>query len=277
MSYPNSYRLGPAKTPRPLKILVLMTFVISLVSALFDRILPLSPQQILSLSLDGMESGFLWQLATYLFVHPLSHGLSFSFLLSLAFDLYVLWVIGTSLIERKGINSFFSLYFLSGIVSGFAIYGMQWLTQSPIPFSGNWTSIYAVLIAWLMLYPGMELLLFLTVPVKAKWLILGTLGANLLIDFSTGDFVHTTAYLTAAFTGYFYAILFWSTKTESHRDQYLYPRAKVYDFKTGRAILNDNEFLEAMLTKVSLHGKESLTWKERWRLRGIHRKKRAKK
>jgi membrane associated rhomboid family serine protease len=273
MTFPH-YRFGPHHTPRPLKYLVLGTLLISLFAGATHRIFPhyfgwASPQQILSLSSWGIDHFFVWQFFSYLFVHPLVEGLSFSFFLSLAFDCYLLWVIGASLIERKGLNHFFSLYFFSGILSGLLVALLQKVSHSPLVFSGNGTSIYALLIAWMALFPRAEFLLFLAIPVRASWLILGILGLNLLIDLSSGDWIRVLGYGSAALLGYLYGLIFWREREASS----FYARAKRYDFKTGQAILNDEEFLEAMLTKIALKGKASLTWRERWRLRCISKKR----
>jgi len=279
MSYPHSYRLGPVATPRSLKLLILATLVLSLFSGLADRLFPqifhlISPQKILGISLWGVDHYFYWQFLSYLLIHPLEHGLSFSYLLSLAFNLYVLWLIGSSLIDKRGTIFFYGLYLSSGLVGGLTAFLIQWLTGSAEIFSGNWTALYALLISWIMVFPGMELLLFLTIPIKAKWLVLGMLAANLMIDLSLGDFITTSAYLLSALFGYLYTANF--TFKEGYSSTSTFSRAKIFDFKTGKAILNDEEFLEAMLTKISLHGKDSLTWKERLRLRRIARKKRPK-
>lgn len=266
MSFP-IYQFGPSKTPRPLKYLILFTLFICIIAASTYIYFP-HLQQLFELS---FPNNHLWQFITYLFVHPLYGGISFSFLLGIAFNAYILWVIGASLIEKKGLAHFFTLYFTSGIVSGLAVYAIQSLTQSIEPFAGNGPAIYALLISWLYLYPQAELLLFMILPIRASWLILGVLFFNLLIDLSRGDWVRVVAYITASLFGYLYGKLLWRKKEETATP--VYHRAKRFDFKTGKAILSDDEFLEAMLSKISLQGKQSLTWHERWRLRRISKKR----
>jgi membrane associated rhomboid family serine protease len=294
-------RLGPNKTPKPLKILLLTTFVVSLVSALLNHALPryfdvTSPQHILGLSSWGIEHLYLWQFFTYLFVHPIVHGISFSFLLSLGFNLYLLWVIGTSIIERRGLNSFFSIYFSSGLFVGLILFSLQTLTGMPAPFFGNTPSLYALLLAWLMLFPEAQLFLLLALPIKAKWLVLVILGANLFIDLSVGEWINAVACLSGAFFGYLYPLFIWKMKSpfpslHPFEDQVLKVlgappkkefyhhngKAKIYDFKTGRAILSDDEFLDEMLSKISAHGKGSLTWREKFRLKRISNKRKKQK
>ncbi len=301
MTYSNPHRLGPSRAPRALKILVLGTFLISLLAALCNNIFPhlfglASPEQLLGLSPWGVDHLFIWQFFTYLFVHPVVHGISFSFLLSLGFSLYLVWVIGTSIIERRGTNSFFLLYFSSGVIIGLIIVWLQSLAHTTVPFAGNTPTLYAILVAWIMLYPEAQLLFLLALPLKAKWLVLSILAANLLIDLSVGEWLNAIVYSSGALFGYFYCLIFWKVngpfqairpfedsfirllggtpKSSGHHAHS--SRAKIYDFKTGRAILTDEEFLEEMLSKISLLGKSSLSWKERFRLRRISKRRKQK-
>ncbi|MBI2743757.1 MAG: rhomboid family intramembrane serine protease [Chlamydiales bacterium] len=277
---------------------MLTTFLVSMFAALFDGIFPRvfdlpPPEQLLGLSLWGVDHLFLWQFFTYIFVHPISNGLSFSFLLSLAFSLYLVWAIGTSIIERRGIGAFLSLYLSSAVFVGLFVFWLQSYMHPTIPFAGNTATIYAILLAWIMLYPEAQLLFLLALPIKAKWLVLIILAANLLIDISVGEWLNGLAYLGGALFGYLYSLTLWGVKgpfaalhpieetflklfgRDKRRaaSQGYSSRAKIYDFKTGKAILNDEEFLEEMLSKISLLGKGSLTWRERFRLRRISKKK----
>lgn len=292
------YRLGPAVTPKPLKYLIFFTAIISLLSALSNHLFPYffgvtSPQELLHLSAGGIHQYYYWEFVSYLFVFPLVHGISFSLLISLAFNSYLLWVIGSSLIEKRGLAHFFILYFLSGIISGFAIFGIQNAMHSEISYAGNTTALYASLFAWLMLHPQAQLMLFLTIPIKAKWLILIIIGANFLIDISIGDWLSIVAYTSAILFSYLYCLLVWNIPSPFSRlnkmehsilslfynkkskrpiPSHLH-RTKIYDFKTGEAILRDDEFMDAMLSKISQYGKESLTWKEKLRLKRISKRK----
>jgi len=273
MSFSN-YQFGPRETPKLLKYLIYFTLLISLFTAVTNHIIPyylgwISPEQILSLSIWGIDHWYLWQFITYLFIQPIPNGISLSFLLSLAFNAYILWVIGVALIEKKGMRHFFTLYLLGGAFSGLIIYAFQSVTQSPLFFSGNSAALYSVLIAWLVLFPRAEFLLFAVVPIRASWLILGVLSVNILIDLSTGDLARVLAYLSAAGFGFTYSRYLLNKKEATP----LYVRTKKFDFKTGKPILNDHEFMDEMLTKIALKGRSSLSWKERWRLFRIRKKR----
>lgn len=290
-------RLGPPLTPKSLRILILATLGISIFSAMLQKIFPAFPlQEFLSLSKTGIEHFYLWQLVSYLFVHPGAQGLSFGLLLAIAFNAYVLWVIGSTIINRKGSTHFLLLYFLGGLLAAGAVLWLQFLFSISLPFAGNWAALYAILVAWVILYPETELLLLLTIPIKGKWLVIGLLGANLVIDLSIGSWISAAAYFTGAFAGYIYGVFVWHLKgpfvafhpiekriisllggSQKKQDSPLpFPRAKIYDFKTGKALLSDQEFLDAMLTKISIRGVKSLSWREKWRLRRISKKDKKK-
>ena len=192
MNYTRQFRPGFSNTSKPLKFLILATIGISLLTAVCEKLFPyffgvFGPFQLLAISEWGVNHLFIWQFFSYLFVNPIATGLSFSLLFSLAFNAYLLWVIGTAIIEKKGAFHFLSLYFFNGIVTGACVYWLQSSQHFPIAFGGNSSALYALLIAWIMLYPDLELLLFLMVPIKAKWLAIGLLGCNFLIDLSTGN------------------------------------------------------------------------------------------
>ena len=144
-----------------------------------------------------------------------------------------------------------------------------------------------------MLFPEVQVLLFFTIPVKIKWLILGILGVNVFIDLSHGNFLHCAPYISSALLGYFYALLVWHQqspftklhalekkilyfmkKLQRNSPSYYSGPSKIYDFKTGNPILSDEEFFEVCLAKIASQGKNSLSLTERWKMRRISKKKR---
>lgn len=283
-----------------LKSLVILHVGFSLFCALFDTWFPHwnlpSPQALFSLSLWGLEQGFLWQFFTYFFISPPSGGLTFPFILYLLFNMYFLWVVGASVLEKRGIKHFLLLYLGGGIISGLTTAAVLLKTGSFAPIAGIHPALYALLTAWMMLLPEVQILLFFTIPIKIKWLILGILGINLFVDLSQGNLVHFVLYLTAIGFGYFYALCVWQIHGPFPR---IYPferlfiglgrkleqlfsstpahssgkGGKIYDFRTGKALVSDEEFLDACLSKVATQGTGSLTFLERWKMRRISKRK----
>lgn len=269
---------APPTTPAPLKILLLSTLILSIFSPLLIPYLALSPATLTNLSL--------WQLITYLFIHPFPQGL-----IHLAFNLYLIWVFGASLIERIHSPLFFSLYFGSGICGGLsAILGMH-LFHTSMVFLGSSAALYSLLIAWVFLNPEARLLLFFAVPFKARNLLLFLIGINLLIDLSSANWIPLFAYVGSLIFGYFFTILSCRIRSPfhflaplentllktlekvEHLGKKAYRHTKIYDIQSGKPVLSDDQFMDAMLAKISLYGEEVLSLEEKMRMKKISEKK----
>ena len=293
--YQSSMKFGPKYTPKPIKVIIIITAVLSILSAVIHpSSWTITPNFLLSLSLTGFKHYFLWQLITYLFIVP-SRDLSFSFLLHLAFNLYLMWFIGSAIIEQKGEKKFLFLYFIGGIISAFIALLIMHLGYPFYIMGGNSIGLYICMIAWIMLFPDLKLLLLFAIPVVTKWLIPGIIAINLLVDLSNRDFVNFTSYLFASFFGYFYTLINWKVMSpfpflRKFEEKIIYSKilqkrkkikkffkSKVYDFKSGEPIVdNDEIFLNEMLEKISKHGEDSLTKKEKKKLKKISDKKKNK-
>jgi membrane associated rhomboid family serine protease len=289
------YKIGPQKTPTIIQIFLILTAIASLFSALQVSFFPNFPLQYwLNLSWTGMQEHFFWQPLSYLFLVQ-SDGATVSFFFNWAFHLYLLWIFGTSLIERVGTLHFLILFFGGGLCAGFL--GLLIMSLS-YPFhllSGSSIALYSILVAWVMLNPTAEMRLFFAIPFKVKWLLYGFLGLPLLISLSEWDFVTFVSYFTGAFFGYLYVLCLYHVhsplpflhETEKRVIAFFRKRkerkiekrakafreAKVVNIKTGRALLSDEEFESAMLSKISLYGESVLTEEEKKRLHKIPTRK----
>lgn len=282
MEYRSSFHLGPSFTSRYLKILLLVTGVLSLFSS---WLIPY-----LALSLNGVASGFFWQFITYVLIHPFPIGL-----FQLAFNLYLIWVFGSSLIERIHIGPFFILYFGSALFSGIFAFSTMSLTDTLAPLMGSSPVIFSLLISWALLNPNAQLFLFFTVPVKARHLVLGLIGITFLMNVSNTHWVAVSTDLSSLLFGYLFTLTVCRVHSffgflrgfENTTLRFLekissfgkksYQQTKVYDIKSGAPVLNDEQFMDAMLARISLYGEESLTPKEKQRMHEISEKKSSKK
>lgn len=285
--------------PKSLKYLVLATCAISLFSGLFDNVFTrlmgvMGPQELLSLSWRGVSNYHFWQPVTYLFVHHGAGGLSLFFLLELFFHMYILWTMGAAVISHVGEWSFLRMYFFSGIGAGLAAVAAMYGLGHGALIVGCSPAIMAVVTVWALLFPEQELILFFSVAAKGKWIAAGLIAISLLIDLSHFAFVHMITTLAGVLLGYLYAVIAWEVHSPfgwtrsidralsdfgyrwRHRSDAkqnmvhtIYKKAKVFDFRTGEAILDDDEFMDAMLEKVSKFGEDSLTRKEFSRMQQI--------
>ncbi len=273
-----------------IRYIIGLTLLLSLVSALNSRLFPSIPlTHLFSLSLWGIKNLFIWQLLTHPFLVIAPEGITPSMLFNLGFSLYLFAKISALLCLQKGPKHLLALYFGSALFSGLAALATLYLSSSPLLFAGLGPILFTLLIATIVLYPELELLLFFTIPVKARWLVLIILTSLLLIDLSNGMFVSFFAYITAFLFGYLYATVAWSLKspfpfleplqtrlsslfTGPSVDAYVRSSSKIYDFKTGQRIVSDQEFLDGCLTKIQQEGRNSLTFRERIRLYRLSRK-----
>lgn len=293
MSYQPQYQFGPSQTPRAVLNLIIITAIVSIFCSLFDSIfvqflgIP-GPEKWLGLSSWGIRQGFLWQLLTYLFVQDTaSQGITVNFIIVLLFNMYVVWVMGSTILEFFSTKAFYTLYFLSAFLAGLLAVGVMFLTGNNQLLTGPIPAVLALLIVWTMLYPETELLLFFVLPVKTKWLTTGILAAIFLMSLSRLDLVSMTFYFVGALTGYFYALF---SLDLNGPFPFMHPfermvkgwipkgkNDKIIPITRDSDILDDNLFLDAMLSKIAAKGEQSLTWREKRRLQEISEKKARRK
>lgn len=299
MSSPFSF--SPA-VPKELRTLIWLLVGVSLGAALLDPVFEewlqvTGPQRLLSLSWGSLRSGFIWQPVTYLFVLQESGALDLIVFIHLFFSAYILYMFGAALMEAAGVWPVLRMMALSGVLAGLASAAVMGLTGLDYFIAGPTPPLFACLLCWAMLHPEAELLLFFVIPVLARWLVAGVLAMSILISLSQAHWAALVYYIVGAGTGYLYAVMAWGWRSPfvvTHEwDRALFARgqkirgayrarwggadqnAKIFDFRTGRAVERDNGFMDAMLDKMNREGKGSLTWRERWRMLRISRKKKA--
>ncbi|HEY3131590.1 MAG TPA: rhomboid family intramembrane serine protease [Acidobacteriota bacterium] len=160
MRAPNGYQVsfGPPVTPI-IKYLVIANVVAYLMEQL-------APDMVLIFGLSPAlvtQKFFLWQLATYLFLH--------GGLMHLLLNMFGLWMFGSELERYWGSGFFLRYYFLTGISAGL-------LSVAVNPFGreviiGASGAVYGILLAYGLMFPNRMLLLYFIVPVKAKYFVAG--------------------------------------------------------------------------------------------------------
>lgn len=309
MQYTASYGLGPGNTPRTISTLVTTTSAISLLCAFVNNLVAYfgftTPQELLSLSWSGLAHWHLWQPLTYFFVQAGGQaGISLSFLFALLFNMYILWIMGASTFERVGKGPFLRFYFITGALTGLCTLLLMPVIGQYSVLAGTAPIILAVLLVWTMLHPNNELLLFFIIPIKARWLLPTFVMLLLLINLSQLNFIELIFNLMGLLIGYFYAAMIWGLETPYNMmrksDAFfislgsgirkLFPvgeleknpssednRAEIIDFHTGKAVMDDDLFMDKVLEKISKYGEKSLTWNERHRMHKISERKSRRK
>ncbi|MFZ0565402.1 MAG: rhomboid family intramembrane serine protease [Chlamydiales bacterium] len=276
-----SFLTGPHRTPKSVKFLIILTAVLSFVSPIVTFILQryfqiAGPQQWLSLSLWGIKQGWFWQPFTYFFIHSVGLGISLSLLFSLFFHMFLLWFSGSEIANRYGAKTFILFYLSAGLVAGLISLICLLVFSSQSVVVGSGPPVYALLMAWAMLYPELEIYFFFFIKVKAKWLVAIFLGLALLISLSYGQFLPFIADLVGIAWGFTIGRLVWHLPnpyplnldfSKMHRSR----ENKIIDINVFQE--SDDAFMDRMLEKIATKGEKSLTRRERERMRKISESK----
>lgn len=160
---------------------------------------------LLGLHYWGAPSFALYQPVTYMFMHG---GLSHFF-----FNMFALWMFGTVIERTWGARRYLVYYFVCGLGAAL-VQEMVWGLGMPaevLAYYGDYLitvgasgAIFGILLAFGMLYPDAPLfIMFIPIPIKAKWLVLGYGVMELFAGVSqTGDNVAHFAHLGGMIFGY---------------------------------------------------------------------------
>ena len=139
--------------------------------------------------------GYVWQLFTYMFIHG---GFGHIF-----FNMFALWMFGMELENRWGRKEFYRYYFLTGIGSGLITMLFSW--NSSIPVVGASGAIYAILLAFGMMFPERLIYFYFLIPIKAKYfvMIMGVITFISTFNPGGGNISHLT-HLGGLLIGFLY-------------------------------------------------------------------------
>jgi rhomboid family protein len=154
--------LGGSTTPA-VKTLLLANVAVFLFQAVAERLVQVRIDRLFGLvPYDVIHHLFLWQLATYMFLH--------AGLLHIGFNMLALWMFGTELESLWGTPRFLRFYFITGI--GAAIMTTLVTPNSYTITIGASGAIYGLLAAYGLLFPDRIILVYFVLPIKAKYLVL---------------------------------------------------------------------------------------------------------
>ena len=144
--------------------LIIVTGAIFLLTYLPSVILRWSlPFELLGLRpYDVPHRFFVWQPFTYLFLH--------AGFFHVIFNLFALWMFGSDLERTWGPRRFLFYFFLTGM--GAAAFDVILQPSAVSTTIGNSGAVYGLLLAYGLLFPNRPILLWLLIPVKAKWFVL---------------------------------------------------------------------------------------------------------
>jgi len=198
----SSLGIGGAITPA-VKALVIANAAVFL----FEFVLHSAGLDAVFLKLFALQPGlvygslYVWQLATYLFLHgDLGHILV---------NMFMLWMFGAEMERIWGSRRFLKYYFLTGIGAGI----VTCFFSSGSRTIGASGAVFGVMLAYGLTFPNREILFWFVFPMKAKHFVLLMGGIELLASASwVSDGIGHFAHLGGMLFGYVYLKRAWKLK-----------------------------------------------------------------
>ncbi len=186
------YQFGPGRITDGIKLLIIINaavFFIGQITGLsytLDALLGIVPY-------DAWSRLHIWQPFTYLFLH--------GSLMHVGMNMLVLWMFGSELEMLWGRNYFMKFYFITGMGAGLLTIIFQ--PYSTIPVIGASGAIYGVLLAYGMLFPDREVLIYFLFPIKVKYMV-AIIGAIAFMSSLSpqGDNIAHFTHLSGMLIGY---------------------------------------------------------------------------
>ena len=191
-----AYSFGPGPITPAVKAIIIANiafFVLSLVYSPVITYLGLVPE-------DVIGRGWLWQLATYMFLHAGP--------MHILFNMLGVWMFGVELERLWGTKFFVRFYAVAGIGAGVTALAASLIplpalreTYSAVTIGAS-GALYGLLMAFAMYYPDRPILMFLLFPIPAKYFVM-ILGA-LAFLIAPGSQVSNTAHLGGLLFAYLF-------------------------------------------------------------------------
>lgn len=143
-----------------------------------------------------VTKGYIWQLASYIFLHG-----SFAHLF---FNMFAVWIFGMELERTWGTREFVKYYFLTGTVAGLTT--LLWNiggSAASIPTIGASGAVFGILAAYALFYPDRYIYMWFLFPIKAKYFAL-LYGVIELMMLPNADGISHISHLGGMVAGFFY-------------------------------------------------------------------------
>src|SRR5579884_2622356 len=140
---------------------------------------------------------FVWQLATYMFLH--------GGFMHIIWNMLALWMFGAELEQTWGTRRFVNFYMTCGIGAGLCVVLLNYI----LPWGNPWSStigasgaIFGILMAYAILFPNRTILWGFLIPIKVKWFVLIMGVVTFMMSFQTGSGVSSFAHLGGLLVGW---------------------------------------------------------------------------
>jgi membrane associated rhomboid family serine protease len=174
----NPFAFG-GRVPAAVGGLLAATVVVSLAAVVGERNgFPLL--QLFVLAPQAVWGGEVWRLATWVLVETEP--------LNLLFGGLVLFWFGRDLVEAWGERRFLATYFGIAAAAGAltCLAALAWPALQTYRFTGFWAAVDALIVAWALIHPFRQILLFFALPVSGKTLLWITVGGTVLFALFAG-------------------------------------------------------------------------------------------
>jgi len=160
--YASSFSFGPGPISIALKALIAANVVMFLITSFVHGVVPylgLVPTLVL-------HQFWVWQLATYMFLH--------GGIFHIVFNMLALWMFGAELERIWGTRYFLKFYFVTGIGAGILTvvfstlpFGFAQQVQQSIVIGAS-GAIYGLLLAYALYFPDRPIYMYFVFPIPAK-------------------------------------------------------------------------------------------------------------
>lgn len=211
-----------------------------------------------------MKKGFIWQIFSYMFLHS---TYSFSHIF---FNMYALLIFGLPIENEWGSKKFLIYYLFCGTFAGLSIFLINVLNQGVgliIPTIGASGAVFGLLLAFGILFPNVELLLFFILPIKAKYLVILYGGLELFLLLTGGNSsVSHIGHLGGLVAGLIYFFFTYRRNLEFRfklnqavKKKRISLANKAVEDQDEKSEADDTEYQIKILNKIKNTGIESLT------------------
>lgn len=216
-------------TPSPLRELLFLTVVLTLGAALTEQLIHQlfgvpGLQTLGTLSWAAISHYWLWQLVTVPFFYGIpGQGITFSILIDLTVSCFLLWGLGSMLVDRMGKKLFLLLYFTTALFSSLCALLIMGVSGHHEILAGATPFLLAILLLWTRLFPDASLFLFFILPFAPKSILKATLLIVTLVYISQGDLIGWFWSMSGLAVGALFGLFFRSSR----------PSVKVVDIRTA--------------------------------------------
>lgn len=293
------------KLPKSIKFISILIVALSLLSGTLTNIFPSlislpDLTSLLAIQIDTVSKLKFWQLLTHIFVYPAFSGIHLFYLINLFFSIMILQRMGTVIVAQKGEKKFLQLFLTCGFISGVAAFVTINHFNTPYIYAGPSSALFSLLVATIFIFPKIDFMLLFSTPVKGKVLVPALIGIMMLMALSAQDYVYFFATLASTLSAYLFILFFWKMESPyrfmnkfdlfminlsrgklgslfrpTKLDKYT-ESTRIYDIRTGKAVIDENAFINAVLEKINKEGKGSLTFYERFKLYRYSKKSKSR-